>query len=301
MNKIITLLRGGLGNQMFQYALARSMSLSSNSELVLDNWSGFIYDYKYHRKYELDAFPIVGRPANLRERIPFWLNQLGSKFSSSSPEKPFRKEIYGLVINEIGSRYIPDIFQALEIEQVYACWLNGYWQSPLYFEKYSDFIANELMPPQPTEKHFLELGKLLTESESVALGIRLYEESKNPEIHTSNGQLKTTSQINQALLKVIDLHEKARFLVFCTHRSPLLEELSLPEDTIFVTHDDGYLGTIQCMWLLTQCKHHIFTNSTFYWWGAWLSQKFYSQEKQTIFAANNFTNSDTVPRHWNLF
>ena len=132
---------------MFQYALARSMSLSSNSELVLDNWSGFISDYKYHRKYELDAFPIVGRPANLRERIPFWLNQLGSKFSSSSPEKPFRKEIYGLVINEIGFRYIPDIFQALEIEQVYAYWLNGYWQSPLYFEKYSDFIANELMLP----------------------------------------------------------------------------------------------------------------------------------------------------------
>jgi hypothetical protein len=246
------------------------MSLSSNSELVLDNWSGFISDYKYHRKYELDAFPIVGRPASLRERIPFWLNQLGSKFSSSSPEAQ-------------------------------TCWLNGYWQSLLYFEKYSDFIANELMPPQPTEKHFLELGKLLTESESVALGIRLYEESKNPEIHTSNGQLKTTSQINQALLNVIDLHKKARFFVFCTHRSPLLDELSLPENTIFVTHDDGYLGTIQRMWLLTQCKHHIFTNSTFYWWGAWLSQKLYSQEKQTIFAANNFTNSDTVPRHWNLF
>jgi hypothetical protein len=301
MNKVITLLKGGLGNQMFQYALARSMSLSSNTELVLDNWSGFISDYKYHRKYELNAFPIAGRPANLKERIPFWLSQLGSRFSSNSPEKLYRKEIYGLVINEIGSKYMPDIFQAFEAEKVHTCWLNGYWQSPLYFDRYSDFITSELMPPEPTEKHFVDLGELLRDSESVALGVRLYEESKNPEAHSSNGQLKSTSQINQVILSLIDLHKKARFFVFCTHRSPLLEELSLPEDTIFVTHDDGYLGTTQRMWLLTQCRHHIFTNSTFYWWGAWLSQKLHSQEDQTIFAANNFINSDTVPRHWNLF
>jgi hypothetical protein len=301
MGKIITLLKGGLGNQMFQYALARSMSLSSDSELVLDNWSGFISDYKYHRKYELNVFPIVGRPANFKERIPFWLNQLGSKFSSSSPEKSFRKEIYGLVINEIGSKYIPDIFQTLKTEEAQTCWLNGYWQSPSYFDRYSEFITSELMPPQPTEKHFLELGELLRESESIALGVRLYEESKNPELHSSNGQLKSTSQINQAILKVIDLHKKAKLFVFCTHRSPLLDELSLPKNTIFVTHDGGYLGTIQCMWLLTQCRHHIFTNSTFYWWGAWLSQKLYGGENQTIFAANNFINLDAIPRHWNLF
>jgi hypothetical protein len=297
MNKIVTLLKGGLGNQMFQYAFARSISLSNGLELVLDNWSGFVSDYKYHRKYELGAFPIAGRPANMTEKLPFWFQELKSRLFSKSLDI-VEKKVYGLFINEVGNKYIPEIAQT---SPSYSYWLNGYWQSYLYFEKYSDYITRELMPLQPKEKHFLELGDVLRSSESVALGVRLYEESKNPGEHTSDGQLKSHSQINQVVLRLRELCSGAKFFVFCTHRSPLLDKLSLPEDTILVTHDDGYFGTTQTMWLLTQCKHHIFTNSTFYWWGAWLSQRFYTQESQLVFAADNFINSDAIPEHWNVF
>ncbi|WP_211942394.1 alpha-1,2-fucosyltransferase [Cylindrospermopsis raciborskii] len=297
MKKTVVLLKGGLGNQMFQYAFARSISLENSSELVIDNWSGFTFDYKYHRQYELGTFSIVGRPANLTEKFPFWFYELKSKFFPRLP-KVFQQQFYGLLINEVGGEYIPEI-EETKISQ--NCWLNGYWQSPLYFQKHSDSIARELMPPEPMEKHFFELGKLLRQTESVALGIRLYEESKNPGSHSSSGELKSHFEINQAILKLRELCNGAKFFVFCTHRSPLLQELALPENTIFVTHDDGYVGSMEIMWLLTQCKHHIFTNSTFYWWGAWLSQKFYIQGSQIVFAADNFINSDAIPKHWNLF
>lgn len=39
--KLIVQLNGGLGNQMFQYACARSLALRNGLELVLDDWSGF--------------------------------------------------------------------------------------------------------------------------------------------------------------------------------------------------------------------------------------------------------------------
>lgn len=300
MSKAVVLLKGGLGNQMFQYAFARSISIETSSELLIDNWSGFVFDYKYHRKYELDTFPILGRPASLKERLPFWSNQLGSMLFPNSL-KVYRENIYGLMINEVVPKYMPNISKTIENSKNNIFWLNGHWQSYLYFERHSGSILNELTPPEPIKKNFLKLGELLRESESVALGVRLYEESKNPEIHTSDGRLKDSFQINKAILKLKQLCNEARFFVFCTHRSPLLEQLSLPENTIFVTHDDGYLGTRECLWLLTQCKHHIFTNSTFYWWGAWLSQKLYKQQSQIVFAADNFTNSNTVPQKWNLF
>jgi hypothetical protein len=81
----------------------------------------------------------------------------------------------------------------------------------------------------------------------------------------------------------------------------LLKKLNLPKKTIFVTPEDGYTGSIENLWLLSQCKHHIFNNSSFYWWGAWLSSKFYKNNNQTIYAADNFINKDGLPKSWYKF
>ena len=50
MPKLIVQLQGGLGNQMFQYATARSISLKNNLDLVIDDWSGFFRDVHHQRK-----------------------------------------------------------------------------------------------------------------------------------------------------------------------------------------------------------------------------------------------------------
>jgi hypothetical protein len=106
--------------------------------------------------------------------------------------------------------------------------------------------------------------------------------------------MKTMADVNAAISRLLALQPNAQFFVFCSHHSPILSELNLPDSTTFVTPDEGYEGTIECLWLLAQCKHHIFTNSSYYWWGAWLSQGVYSAnfQSQYIFAADNFINHD---------
>jgi hypothetical protein len=108
-------------------------------------------------------------------------------------------------------------------------------------------------------------------------------------------------EIRQAVARVRSHHPDARFFVFCTHRSPLLTELNLPENAVFVTHDDGYEGTLERLWLLTQCRHHIFTNSSYYWWGAWLSSVVRGSEGQCVLAADNFINPDGLCPEWERF
>ena len=71
MSKLIVQLQGGLGNQMFQYATARSISLDNNLDLVIDDWTGFFRDTHYQRKYELNNFQIKGRIAKFHENLPF--------------------------------------------------------------------------------------------------------------------------------------------------------------------------------------------------------------------------------------
>ena len=298
MSKIYAYLCGGIGNQMFQYAAARSLALKYDSELILDTWSGFVRDIEYRRHYELYALPIQGRVASFWELLPIWLYRLDRRIRGEITDNRLKQSyFYGQFLVETEQKYLE---QVNKISIGPCTWLIGYWQSPLYFQAYTETLLRELMPPRPDQTEFLRLGERLRQVESVALGVRLYEESKNPSLHARDGRLKTTEEINIAISRLKSQCPNAEFFVFCTHRSPLLERLDLPESTVFVTHDNGYEGTLETLWLLTQCRHHLFTNSSYYWWGAWLSQQFYGHG-QVILAADNFINADGLCDHWQRF
>ena len=297
VKRLTVYLNGGLGNQMFQYAAGRAMALRNGADLVLDTWSGFVRDYQYRRRYVLDALPVQARQATAVERLPIWLYRLENKLHNP-PFDTNQKRMYGHFFIENGLRFLPEISAAYVNKNA---WLVGYWQSPLYFERYAATLRMELMPPAPTASKFLELGAAIRAVDSVALGLRLYEESSDPAVHAREGKIKSTADINQAIERLRAQRPSTKFFVFCTHRSQALLELKLPKNTVFATHDDGYEGAIDCLWLLGQCRHHIITNSSYYWWGAWLSQSLYKNEKQLIFAADNFINEDGLCANWERF
>ena len=92
--KVITRIRGGLGNQLFCYAAARRLAVINDAELVIDDVTGFIRDQEYRRKYHLDVFNIPARKASPSERMePFERIRRGiAKFMSS--RKTFERKGY---------------------------------------------------------------------------------------------------------------------------------------------------------------------------------------------------------------
>jgi hypothetical protein len=282
---------------MFQYAAGRAIAKNSNAELVLDQWSGFARDYQYKRAFQLSNLKVVARGASRLERSAIWLYRLENKVISSSP-LVHEHRFYSDFIIERNFSFAEEVLTKAITRDA---WLIGYWQSPKYFDAYAELLRHELMPRHPTDQNFIELDLLISQSDSVALGIRLYEESKNPADHALLGKVKSVEDINRAIDRVRSVRPKARFFVFCTHRSEELKKLNLPVDTIFVTPDDGYSDPIDCLWLLTRCKHHIFTNSSYYWWGAWLSHAIHNKDEQLIYAADNFINIDGLCEHWSRF
>lgn len=280
-------LMGGLGNQMFQYAAGRSFSLQNDFELILDNITGFKNDKQFFRKFELSSFSLNCRNISSIER---YAAQLYLK----------DKKIH-LFYNPIFENDHTRIHDLREFKIGFKNWMIGYWQSPEYFNKYCPVINKELTPPNPKRDKVLELSQKIKKENSVAIGIRLYEETKNIGAISSTGRLKSIHAINKAILAQQNKIPNAKFYVFCTHKFNILNQLNIPKDSLFITHESGFRDSVETLWLLTQFKHHIITNSSFFWWGAWLSSKNYKPSEQNILAADNFINKATVPCNWIKF
>ena len=84
---------GGIGNQLFGYSAARRLSIVSGRELVIDDVSGFTYDKKYKRKYQLDNFNVSSRKATAAERMePFPIETLRKEHISNY--QPVKKKLH---------------------------------------------------------------------------------------------------------------------------------------------------------------------------------------------------------------
>jgi len=289
---------------MFQYAAGRGVAEKLGVELVVDTWSGFVRDKEYRRSYELGVFPIKARKATAWERWPVWLQRAEQKRRGNSPSSPLNGLIkirrpYGEFLLDDNQAFYPKVFELNKNDT----WIIGCFQSPKYFEFISKKIHEELTPPIPSDPRVRALGERLRSQPTVAVGIRLYEEAKNPASHALGRREKSMGEIKGALEKLRQRHPELNVALFCTRRARVLEELGLPHDVVFVTHEEGFQGSIERLWLLTQCRHHLFNNSSFYWWGAWLSAVHHGGLAlgQEILAANSFYNSDFFPAGWKIF
>ena len=295
--KVILEAKGGLGNQMFQYAAAKSIAIDLGADLVIDDALGFFLDRQYGRKFELDRLSIDYERSNLLFSFPFYINRLLAFFRKpvglKRNDRKFRNFIF-----EKDMDYI-DISSFDLLRNTY--WLSGYFQDPRHFESNKEIILKELTPQPPTFSNFLEIADLARTHSLVAVGMRIYEETTNPENHARDRVTKSIADYEAVVNNLIHQIPNPVILVFTSREFDFLKLLKFPAKTIFVNPDRGFEDTISTMWLLSICKHHIFNNSTFYWWGVVLSQKNYSESEQHIYCSDNFLNSSIAYPHWKRF
>ena len=300
MKSITILLKGGLGNQLFQYAAARAISDFYKCDLYIDTKTGFLLDYKYKRKIEINTLNTHFKKANFFKNFSLWLVLILLSKLLRIEKNNFRKiKFFGFCyIKEFNNKYQNEIFDLKNVEHLY---LDGYFQSPSYFINIAKIISFELLPKKPQEKKFIQLSEQMQKENSVAICIRLYEESKDPKIYSRSGNELNLNKINNALEKLCNEEKDLKFYVFCTKNDKSFNHLNLPKDAKFITEQNGYSGAINNLWLMANCRHHIITNSSFYWWGAWLSPCLSKNHNKIIFISEEFINVDCKPESWNYF
>jgi hypothetical protein len=139
------------------------------------------------------------------------------------------------------------------------------------------------------------MKKIIVDCNSVSIGVRMYEDLPES-IHSKLGGLTTLDFYKNAIKKIIDKVSNPVFFLFSTKNSNLSnlfsEILELKQYKSFIiTDDNNFNGATENLWLMSHCKHHIISNSSLYWWAAYMSTSRYND--QHIICSNNFINQDT--------
>lgn len=151
-------------------------------------------------------------------------------------------------------------------------YLDGYWQSEVFFRDFSDEIRGEFCFPIHTSRQNRAIQEMIEGTNSVSLHVRRGDYVNNPKANAVHG----TSPLNYyrgAIERFRSALSDPRFFVFSDDISWCRENLGhllSPADQ-FVCNNVGN-SSFRDMQLMSSCDHHILANSTFSWWGAWLNR-----------------------------
>lgn len=292
---VIVYLRGGLGNQLFQYACGLSLASSfRNGQLIVDDSTGFSKDKAYKRKLKLHFFGAkYKRPSHWCSLI-LWvyyniLRRILIKFYSYLDLIHINIFNWSFVI-EINPKHIHDL-KSLNLKKNIV--LDGYWQSEKYF---NEKVVSDLQLPTLESPKAFALLKEIQSAQSVSLGLRLYEETSDPSKYFRSGKVLEVLRINETIRSVLKENESLQFFIFSTKYSPKFSELMLPKKTVMIIGDDLDISDVETLVLFAHSDVQIITNSSFYWWGAWFSERI--KTRNYIFAYDDFLGEKTLPSRW---
>jgi Glycosyl transferase family 11 len=287
---ITVLLNGGLGNQLFQYATGRALSLKHGVDLFLDlSLLNRPASGDTLRNFELGAFScydslnvvdLMRKPCgNFRAAFNRILLSAGIRIKGQD------------VFKELGCSYNPLIHRAPA-----ECIIEGFWQSERYFSHIKDLLLKELSLKAPSHNWTEAVGNL--PFCSAAVHIRRGDYISNPVAAGFHG-VCSQEYYRAAVDLVRQRYPDAVFLVFSDDPSWCRAQLDL--GTEFCLAEDLNLnGPAEEMLLMSRCRHQIIANSSFSWWGAWLNS---STDKLVIapsrwFSEPSVDTSDLVPEGW---
>lgn len=270
---VIARITGGLGNQLFQYALGRRLALERGTRLYLDI-SGF-RTYQRHR-YGLCHFTIAGTEAGsltmLKLKVGQWLRR-----------RPW------LVMAETDQRFDPGA-----LATPLPVYLAGYWQSERYFPPTAILRQDLTLKTAPGMLYQRWLERIRS-TPAVSLHVR------RTNYLTMGAKLFTVctpAYYRQAVAAISQRVKLVTVFVFSDDIAWAKANLALPTPVEFVSAPD--LADHEELMLMAACRHHITANSTFGWWGAWLNPR---PDKIVVTPRQWFSDParsqvDLVPENW---
>ncbi len=282
-------LMGGLGNQMFQYAAARALSLKRDIPFKID----FDDPYKFVKR-KLNLFPF-----SLEVQRASW-----SELQKCKPKRRVEKRLWllagkdplcKLVREKADYMYDPGFFSCPD-----GAYLSGFWQTEKYFSDIEDTIRSDFKFREPAAGVNKEWLDRISNSTSVSVHIRRGDVISVPKTNRIFGVM-TPEYYQAAISNMINAYKDCVFFFFSDDIEWVKANIKTIHPCFYVdANDDEH--NYEDLRLMSSCKHHIIANSSFSWWGAWLNA---DQHKKVIAPARwmstkSIAETDHIPASWTL-
>jgi len=286
---IVVKLQGGLGNQMFQYAMAKAMaklhvsSFELDLDFLLDRTTqaqGFVF-----RDYDLDVFAITPRIASAgKERTysqPRFLDKILSGFKSKTI---YKEQFFHFDQKALSAR-----------QDVY---LDGYWQSPQYFKSVEKELRTDFKFIHDIEFSSNKLHDDILNTDSICVNVRRADFLTNS-YHGVCGM----SYFEPAIHHLASSLSNPKIFIFSDDPQWCLDHFKSKFSMEVVDHSHKGFKFSNQLQLMVACKHFIIPNSTFAWWAVWLSNQKGSKviAPTRWFADATIDTRDLIPDHWMRF
>lgn len=290
---IIVKLIGGLGNQMFQYAAGRCLAHLHETELLMDT-SYLEKDPQgayTRRKLELDVFNIDLKIATKADVERF--NVEGSNKYSRALQRRLPILFTNVYVAESSTTFHKEFFSYPE-----NTYLDGFWQSELYFNTVESILVNDFVLKDPLNRENRDWLKKIEGCESVSLHVRRGDYISNAAAQSHHGSCDV-DYYKKAIECIKEDYKEIEIFVFSDDLNWCKANLRIKETLHFVDANQKENQHLD-MFLMSHCRHNVIANSSFSWWAAWLNRN----DDKIVIAPMKWFNDpsiktyDLIPKEW---
>jgi len=274
---VIVKIIGGLGNQMFQYAYAKTLEIQGY-DVQID--SSAFKNYKLHN-YGLDSYNIdinIFINNNLFIKI---FNKLRLNRNKIIKEK-------SLLFDE----------NLLKIKD--GSYIEGYFQCEKYFLNIRDELIESFIINSKLSIYTKQIEKeILKDKSSCSLHIRRGDYVSDEKSNNIHG-VCSLDYYNKAIELMRNKFISISFYIFSDDIAWVKENLKV-ENAIYIDSEEKRIPN-EDIYLMSLCTYNIIANSSFSWWGAWLNT---NPNKMVIAPSRWFSDKskekesmDIIPSSW---
>lgn len=277
---IIIKYRGGLGNQMFQYAFGLAMQKRyPEAEIkadishyhMLNEHNGFELEKVFHlsvpqiENAELKRISPYYVPSKAYAYLPKKIRQMIARnlqYKYYEIQKKKKSEVY--YKQEYHNTYEKEVFSLSTDRDWY---LDGLWQDIRYFRECENEVRTAFQFKNESAFNPFDTECLSQIMNSNSVGIHV----RRGDFVNSKFDICTMDYYKDAVRKVLEQIEMPQFFLFTDDREYVEKEFAWLEPKIIIKH--SIEESILDMEMLSNCHHKIISNSTFAFWSAWLGNR----------------------------
>ena len=241
LRMIVVRILGGLGNQLFQYAYAKS--LASKGYKVKIDITAF-KNYKLHGGYQLHEFKIDLPEASKWESFI-------AKYGFTIPLK--EKSL---------------LFQERFLKPKKNAYIKGYFQTEKYFNEIRPILLKQFVVKKQLASSTIQyLEEITIKKNTCAIHIRRGDYILDEKANKVHG-ICDLNYYKEAIKLIREKCGDVHFFVFSDDINWVKKNLKI-KNAVYIDHQ---VIPHEDLHLMSLCKHNITANSSFSWWAAWLNQ-----------------------------